>query len=455
MIFETYKPTGILRNHVENYLVIKTEQAISEAIIPETSPVLSFRSKGQHSYWANDIQKDLPPSAITGLRKSVKPIFLSKNTETILVKFKPCGSALFFKEPLQNFSEVSISLYDFLPGQVVLGVEEQLAKDSNNLQKISTIENFLLSLFSSDEISLLIGTITGLHTVSSDAEITLEANPDDLHKEKLQSLRQTEINRFSIGIQSFFDDDLEWMNRVHRANEAEASVKRAQDAGFENITVDLIYGYPLLNDQKWKYNLDKVFELGVPHVSSYSMTVEPKTALASFIKKKKQPAMDDQQSAEQFILLMDAMQTHGFEHYEISNFCKPGHYSRHNSNYWKGVKYLGIGPSAHSYNGETRQWNIANNAQYIQAMETGHIPAETETLTETDRLNEYIMTSLRTIWGLELNKLNSIAPGDASQLLIAAKRYFDNYWIEQKDGVIYLTQMGKLYADSIASGLFF
>jgi len=271
----------------------------------------------------------------------------------------------------------------------------------------------------------------------------------------LQSLRQTEINRFSIGIQSFFDDDLEWMNRVHRANEAEASVKRAQDAGFENITVDLIYGYPLLNDQKWKYNLDKVFELGVPHVSSYSMTVEPKTALASFIKKKKQPAMDDQQSAEQFILLMDAMQTHGFEHYEISNFCKPGHYSRHNSNYWKGVKYLGIGPSAHSYNGETRQWNIANNAQYIQAMETGHIPAETETLTETDRLNEYIMTSLRTIWGLELNKLNSIAPGAASQLLIAAKRYFDNYWIEQKDGVIYLTQMGKLYADSIASGLFF
>ncbi len=335
--------------------------------------------------------------------------------------------------------------------------EIQLQKDYFNSETIETIYfgGGTPSLLSSDEISLLIGTITGLHTVSSDAEITLEANPDDLHKEKLQSLRQTEINRFSIGIQSFFDDDLEWMNRVHRANEAEASVKRAQDAGFENITVDLIYGYPLLNDQKWKYNLDKVFELGVPHVSSYSMTVEPKTALASFIKKKKQPAMDDQQSAEQFILLMDAMQTHGFEHYEISNFCKPGHYSRHNSNYWKGVKYLGIGPSAHSYNGETRQWNIANNAQYIQAMETGHIPAETETLTETDRLNEYIMTSLRTIWGLELNKLNSIAPGAASQLLIAAKRYFDNYWIEQKDGVIYLTQMGKLYADSIASGLFF
>ena len=311
------------------------------------------------------------------------------------------------------------------------------------------------SILSSDEISLLIGTITGLHTVASDAEITLEANPDDLHKEKLQSLRQTEVNRFSIGVQSFFDDDLRWMNRVHRANEAEAVVKRAQDAGFENLTVDLIYGYPLLTDQKWNYNLDKVFELDVPHISSYAMTVEPKTALASFIKKKKQPVMDDQQGAGQFILLMGAMQARGFEHYEISNFCKPGHYSRHNSNYWKGVKYLGIGPSAHSYNGETRQWNIANNAKYIQSLEIGDIPAETEILTETDRLNEYIMTSLRTMWGLNLNKLHSIAAGAPTELLIAARRYFDNQWIIQKDSVIYLTQTGKLYADSIASGLFF
>jgi len=311
------------------------------------------------------------------------------------------------------------------------------------------------SLLNADEINLLVGTITGLHAVSSNAEITLEANPDDLNKDKLQSLRQTDINRFSIGIQSFFDDDLEWMNRVHRSNEAEASVKRAQDAGFENITVDLIYGYPLLNDQKWKYNLDKVFELGVPHISSYSMTVEPKTALAAFIKKKKQAEMNDQQSAGQFILLMDAMEQKGFEHYEISNFCRPGHYSRHNANYWKGVKYLGIGPSAHSYNGDTRQWNVANNAKYIQALETGQVPAETEVLTEADRLNEYIMTSLRTIWGLDLDKLNSIAAGSAGQMLIAARRFFENQWIEQKDSLIYLTPMGKLYADHIASELFF
>jgi len=335
--------------------------------------------------------------------------------------------------------------------------EIQLQK---NYLKGETIETIYFgggtpSLLSVGEINLLINTIRGLHTVASNAEITLEANPDDLDIEKLQSFRQTDINRFSIGVQSFFDEDLEWMNRVHRANEAEASVKRAQDIGFENLTVDLIYGYPLLTDQKWKYNLDKAFELGVPHVSSYSMTVEPKTALASFIKNKKQPAMNEQQSAEQFISLMDAMQGHGFEHYEISNFCKPGHYSRHNSNYWKGVKYLGIGPSAHSYNGGERQWNVANNAKYIQAIGTGEIPAETEILTEADRLNEYIMTSLRTIWGLDLNQLNSIAPASSAELVIAARRFFDNQWIEQKDEIIYLTQMGKLYADNIASGLFF
>jgi oxygen-independent coproporphyrinogen-3 oxidase len=311
------------------------------------------------------------------------------------------------------------------------------------------------SILSAGELNQLIGTVTNLHTVAATAEITIEANPDDLDKVKLQSLRQTDINRFSIGIQSFFDDDLTWMNRVHRAAEAEASVKRAQDAGFENITVDLIYGYPLLTDAKWKYNLDKVFELDVPHVSSYSMTVEPQTALASFIKKKKQPAMDEQQSAEQFMMLMDAMQNHGFEHYEISNFCKPGHYSKHNSNYWKGIKYLGIGPSAHSFNGETRQWNIANNAKYIQSIEQGEILAETEVLTENDRLNEYVMTSLRTIWGLDLNKLNNIAKGASNELVKAAEAFFEKGWIHQSSALITLTPEGKLYADHIASELFF
>jgi len=335
--------------------------------------------------------------------------------------------------------------------------ELQLQKDYLQGQTIETIYfgGGTPSILSVKDINLLLDTITQLHTVSATAEITLEANPDDLDKAKIQELRQTAVNRFSIGIQSFFDEDLLWMNRVHRGQEAEASVKRAQDSGFENITVDLIYGYPLLTDTKWKYNLNKVFELGVPHVSSYSMTVEPQTALASFIRNLKQPAMNEQQSAAQFTYLMETMQIRGFEHYEISNFCKPGHYSRHNSNYWRGVSYLGIGPSAHSYNGEVRQWNIANNPKYMQSVMTGKLPAEIEELTETNRLNEYIMTSLRTSWGLNLDVLNSIVAGTAALLNKAALPYLEKGWITQKQNIIILTQTGKLYADHITAELFF
>ncbi|HWD86501.1 MAG TPA: radical SAM family heme chaperone HemW [Mucilaginibacter sp.] len=323
-----------------------------------------------------------------------------------------------------------------------------------------TIETIYLgggtpSLLNGEEINMIIDAITKSHIVNSGAEITLEANPDDLDQNKIKVLRQTPVNRFSIGIQSFFDEDLEWMNRAHRSSEAESSVKRAQDAGFENITVDLIYGYPLLTDHKWKTNMEKIFALNVPHVSAYSMTVEPRTALASFIKKKQQPAMNEEQSAEQFMQLMGAMKLQGFEHYEISNFCKVGHYSRHNTNYWKGIKYLGIGPSAHSYDRETRQWNIANNAKFIQSIGKNIIPAEKEVLSETDRLNEYIMTSLRTIWGLDLNKLNSIAAGAADTVLKSAVGFYEREWIREEQNKIYLTQTGKLYADHIASELFF
>ncbi len=311
------------------------------------------------------------------------------------------------------------------------------------------------SLLKAGEINSLIDHITKLHQVASDAEITIEANPDDLDKASVQALRQTPLNRFSIGIQSFFDDDLQWMNRAHRAAEAEASVKRVQDAGFENITADLIYGYPLLTDAKWKVNLDTLFALEIPHLSAYSMTVEPQTALASFISKKKQPPMDEQQSAAQFQYLIDAMQKQGYEHYEISNFCKPERYSRHNTNYWRGVSYLGIGPSAHSFNGERRQWNIANNARYIQAINKGTLPAEEEVLTETDRLNEYVMTSLRTMWGLDLQKLDTIAPGAAAQLLPQTTQFIEREWLSREQAVLRLTPAGKLYADHIASELFF
>jgi oxygen-independent coproporphyrinogen-3 oxidase len=311
------------------------------------------------------------------------------------------------------------------------------------------------SLLQGDEINTLFDVITKHHSVSSAAEITIEANPDDLDEQRVKELRHTPINRFSIGIQSFYDEDLLWMNRAHRSREAEASVKRVQDAGFTNITADLIYGFPLLTDHKWKHNLEQIFELKIPHISAYSMTVEPKTALASFIEKKVFAPMNEAQSADQFMVLLDEMKNHGYEQYEISNFCLPDHYSRHNSNYWKGVKYLGIGPSAHSFNGDSRQWNVPNNAKYISALSINNIPAEREQLSEQDRLNEYIMTSLRTIWGLDLHKLESISKYSGEQLLKAAEEFFEKGWITKKEQIITLTPEGKLYADKIAAELFF
>lgn len=335
--------------------------------------------------------------------------------------------------------------------------EIALQKDYLGQESISTIYfgGGTPSLLDTKEIDQIIDQIGKFFHIESGAEVTLEANPDDLNTAKVNALKQTAVNRFSIGIQSFFDDDLIWMNRAHRANEAEASVKRAQDAGFENITVDLIFGYPLLTDAKWKHNMDTVFNLQIPHVSAYSMTVEPKTALAAFIKKKYYPPLNDQQSAEQFLQLADAMQQHGFEHYEISNYALPGHYSRHNTNYWRGVKYLGIGPSAHSFNGETRQWDIANNAAYMKEIGLGKVPAETEVLTETDRLNEYIMTSLRTMWGLDLEKLNVIAKGSSDDLLKEAEEPLEKGLIKLENNIITLTREGQLYADQVAADLFF
>ncbi len=311
------------------------------------------------------------------------------------------------------------------------------------------------SLLQPDDVNRIINELSNQFELTAAAEITLEANPDDLDILKVRALRQTPINRFSVGIQSFYDEDLFWMNRAHRSAEAESSVKRVQDAGFENITVDLIFGYPLLTDEKWSHNIETVFGLNVPHVSAYSMTVEPKTALASFINKKIYPPLNEQQSAKQYLTLAAAMRQQGFDHYEISNYAKPGNYSKHNTNYWRGVKYLGLGPSAHSYNGEARQWNVPNNAKYIADIIKGEIPAESELLTEKDRLNEYTMTSLRTMWGLDLTKLEGIAIGSSTQLLKPAEQYIEQEWIFKEDNKLFLTEEGQLYADTIAADLFF
>jgi len=311
------------------------------------------------------------------------------------------------------------------------------------------------SLLSADEISKLIETIQLNYKVIDHPEITLEANPDDLGVEKLKDLRNTAVNRLSIGVQSFFDEDLKWMNRAHVATEAESAIKRAQDFGLENITIDLIYGYPLLTDLKWKTNIKTAIAFGIPHISSYGITVEPKTALASFITKGQQKAMDDVQSANQFGYLMDELSANGFEHYEISNFAKPGQYSKHNTNYWRGVHYLGIGPSAHSFNGKSRQWNIANNAKYLGALEKNKIPFEIEILTLENRYNEYLMTSLRTQWGVDLVKIeHDYGAEQKHSLLATSEEYFDKNWLQIIKKNIVLTPTGKLYADLIASELF-
>ena len=332
-----------------------------------------------------------------------------------------------------------------------------LRKNYLDKEKIETIYfgGGTPSLLSADELQILIGQITDQFEVSSNAEITLEANPDDLNPQYVREIKGTLINRFSIGVQSFYEEDLKWMNRAHTASEAQSAIKRVQDAGFENITADLIYGFPLLSNEKWEFNIEQLVENHVPHISSYSITVEPKTALAAFINKGKQPIMDEGQSASQFLILIDHLAESGFEHYEISNFAKPGMHSRHNSNYWDGVNYLGIGPSAHSFNGESRQWNISNNSKYIDGIELKKIPAETEILSTENKINEYIMTSLRTSKGMNLQSITEKFGSDYSnEIYNGLEPFLEKEWVNINEQLVTLTREGKLFADHIASELF-
>lgn len=263
------------------------------------------------------------------------------------------------------------------------------------------------SILSEIELESIFETIYKNYSTKNLKEITLEANPDDLNKEKLNFLKSTPINRFSIGVQSFFEEDLKLMNRAHNAQEAETSIKLAQDFGFENITIDLIYGSTTTTNEMWKQNLQKAIELNVPHISSYALTVEEKTILDHQIKKGITKPVDEDHQNEQFQLLVDTLTSNDFIQYEISNFGKEDYFSLHNSNYWKGIHYLGIGPSAHSYNGKTRAWNIANNSKYIQTINENKLPQEIEVLNEVEQFNEMIMIGLRTIYGIDLNRINS------------------------------------------------
>ncbi|MGN7709103.1 radical SAM family heme chaperone HemW [Chryseobacterium sp. 22543] len=265
------------------------------------------------------------------------------------------------------------------------------------------------SILSVDEINSLIDEALRYFSFEKDIEITLEANPDDLDKSFLKQLAETPVNRLSIGTQSFFEEDLKLMNRAHTASEAEGSIKRAQDFGFENLSIDLIYGSPTSNLEIWKENLNKTIALEVPHISSYALTVEPKTALENWISKGKVKSPKEEEQNREFYYLSDFLKDNGFEHYEVSNFAKPGFYSRHNSSYWKYQEYLGIGPSAHSYNGfDVRSWNVANNQQYIRKLNDNKLLAkEEEILSKEDQFNEMIMIGLRTIWGVDLRSLKN------------------------------------------------
>ncbi len=310
------------------------------------------------------------------------------------------------------------------------------------------------SLLSQEELNQIFAALKDCFDIAPDAEVTLEANPDDLNPEKLAELKQTSVNRLSIGVQSFAEADLLYMNRAHNAGEAIACLQNAQAAGFNQLTADLIYGTPGMTDATWQSNLQRLFDLNIPHISCYALTVEPNTALAHFIKKEKAQPVDEAQAARQFELLVSAMSANGYEHYEISNFCKPGQYSRHNTAYWQSKSYLGIGPAAHAFDGKNRSWNIANNAQYMKSIQSGKIPSETEILSETDQFNEYVMTGLRTTWGCSLARIKSWGADVEQHFLRAIVPYLDNGQMVREGDVFRLSDSGKFLSDGIISDLF-
>ncbi|AJR02597.1 radical SAM family heme chaperone HemW [Siansivirga zeaxanthinifaciens] len=316
------------------------------------------------------------------------------------------------------------------------------------------------SLLSIEALQLLIGAVYKNYKVIETPEITLEANPDDLvaaqgeSRTIFEKYKSIGINRLSIGIQSFFEEDLKLMNRAHNANEAKQCLKDASEY-FENISVDLIYGIPGASNEKWFQNIQTALAFNIPHISSYALTVEPNTALERFIKKGVIENVDDALAEQQFQLLVKTLEASGFMHYELSNFGKPNYFSKNNTAYWLGKPYIGIGPSAHSYNGRIRGWNVRNNSKYINALNDNVLPIETETLSVTDRYNEYIMTGLRTIWGVSLDKIETeFGVLYKKYALEQASNHLNNDLLYIKDNKLHVTKKGKFLSDGIASDLF-
>lgn len=311
------------------------------------------------------------------------------------------------------------------------------------------------SVLSQEELLSVFDAIAKDFSIAENAEVTLEANPDDLTPEYLAMLKRTPVNRLSIGIQSFRESDLRMMNRAHTVEEAEMVVKRAQDAGFTNLTVDLIYGIPGLSLEEWQQHLEKINALDVPHFSAYCLTVEPRTALAHLVKTGKVQPVDEELASQHFYALAEFAAAQGFEHYEISNLAKPGFIAKHNSSYWFGEPYLGIGPSAHSFDGTTRRWNVANNAQYLRAIAAGEKTFEEEQLNPKERFNEWVMTRLRTLWGLSPEEvMRQFGEEVFRELEKSARPWLLSGHLILANGALVLTVKGRLMADRIASDLF-
>lgn len=310
------------------------------------------------------------------------------------------------------------------------------------------------SLLTESQLAQLFATIQAEFTLSPTAEITLEANPDDLTAPKLSMLRRY-VNRLSIGLQTFDEPTLRWMNRAHTAAEAEACVDLAREAGFENISVDLIYGIPNRDVSRWQNDLQKMLQLNVPHLSAYALTIEPDTAFGRWQQTGKLPPVDEALAAEQFEELTKALTKAGYAHYEISNFAQSGRYARHNTAYWQRRPYLGIGPSAHSYNGHSRQYNLANNTRYVAAIREGKLPATVDLLTTADQVNEYLLTGLRTQWGCSLTELNGLLGADFSQTQARdLTAMYASGWLINDGDQLRLSEAGKLFADRVAATLF-
>jgi oxygen-independent coproporphyrinogen-3 oxidase len=306
-----------------------------------------------------------------------------------------------------------------------------------------------------NSIIKLLQTVFNHFKIKNNVEITLEANPDDLSTAYLHELKKyTPINRLSIGIQSFVEEDLAFMHRVHTAAQAKQVIMDAQKAGF-SVTCDLIYGTPTLSNENWKKNIETLIELGVQHFSCYALTVEEKTVLHHQIHHKKIPEIDEEKIATQFTILQDTIAQHGYEQYEISNFCKNGHYAVHNTNYWKNKSYLGIGPSAHSYNGKDRFWNINNNNLYIKQLLQNQLAQSCEHLNDIDHYNEYVMTNLRTIWGVDSRFIEKKYGSELRKHFeFEIKPFIDNNWVELKNNIYTLTNKGKLFCDLITEQTF-